>query len=94
MADVEKALAHPRVLRPFNMPDDLPGDGVLQLKAAGTDFTVVNLMSKTAVVEQEPLFGRWLTEPQHVTPLWRAWQSIDRRGAVIVDLHGSSVNEK
>lgn len=94
MADVEKVLAHPRVLRPFNMPDGLPGSGVLQLHVSGMDFTVVNLMSRTAVVEPEPLFGRWLTGRQHLTSPWQAWQSIDRSGAVIVDFHGLSINEK
>lgn len=93
-AEVEKVLAHPKVLRPFNMPDGLPGHGVLQLSLSGMDFTVVNLMSRTAVVESEPLFGRWLTERQHVASLWPAWQSIDRSGAVIVDFHGLSINEK
>jgi 2',3'-cyclic-nucleotide 2'-phosphodiesterase len=94
MAEVEKALAHPRVLRPYNMPDDVPGRGVLQLSVSGADFTVVNLMSKTAVAEPDPLFCRWLTEPRHVEPVWPAWQSIDRSGAVIVDFHGLSINEK
>ncbi|WP_165839732.1 YmdB family metallophosphoesterase [Mycobacterium montefiorense] len=94
MAEVDKVLAHPKVLRPFNMPDGVPGSGVLQLSVSGTDFTVINLMSRTAVVEPDPLFGRWLTERQHVAPPWPAWQSIDRRGAVIVDFHGLSINEK
>ena len=72
-------VAHPKVLRPFNMPAGVPGSGVLQLSVSGSDFTVVNLMSKSAVAEPTPLFFRWLTEPQHVTPVWPAWQSIDQQ---------------
>jgi 2',3'-cyclic-nucleotide 2'-phosphodiesterase len=94
IAEVEKVLAHPKVLRPFNMPAGVPGSGVLQLSVSGSDFTVVNLMSKSAVAEPTPLFFRWLTEPQHVAPVWPAWQSIDRSGAVIVDFHGLSIFEK
>ena len=94
MPEVEKVLAHPNVLRPYNMPDGVPGRGVLQCSIGGEDFTVVNLMSKTAVVETTPLFGRWLTEPQRVESVWPVWQSIECSGAVIVDFHGLSINEK
>lgn len=94
MDAVEEVLADPRVLRPVNMPDGVPGRGSLTVKVNGDDVTIVNLMSPSAVVEPTPLFQRWLSEPLRVAPVWPAWQDVPKSGAVIVDYHGLVVSEK
>ena len=73
-------LAHPRVLRPSNVPAALPGHGSVTLEIAGEAATVVNLAMPDAIAA--------------ATPLWPAWQAIDRRGTVVVDLHGMEPQAK
>jgi metallophosphoesterase (TIGR00282 family) len=94
VAEVERVLAHPRVLRPVNMPTGVPGKGTIALSVRGQTITVVNVMSASAVVEAQPMFQRWLDHPGRVDPLWPAWQSVDRQGATIVDFHGLVISEK
>ncbi|MCQ8192637.1 YmdB family metallophosphoesterase [Streptomyces rugosispiralis] len=94
MTTVESALAHPRVVRPANMPDGLPGRGSVTIDVHGEKLTVLNLMSRSAVVEPNPLFQRWLASPDGVQPLWPAWRAADKAGAVLVDLHGLVISEK
>ncbi len=72
--DAAAVLAHPRVLRPANVSPDLPGHGSVTVDVAGEPVTVVNLAMRDAIAA--------------ATPLWSAWQTIDRRGTVVVDLHG------
>lgn len=72
-ADAATVLAHPRVLRPANAPDDLPGHGSVTLEVAGETVTVVNLTAPDALTA--------------ATPLWSTWQALDRPGTVIVDFH-------
>jgi len=67
-------LAHPRVLRPANVPADLPGHGSVTLEVGDENVTVVNLAMTDALAA--------------ATPLWPVWLSIDRRGTVVIDLHG------
>ncbi|GAB2832512.1 2',3'-cyclic-nucleotide 2'-phosphodiesterase [Actinoallomurus bryophytorum] len=94
MAEVERTLAHPRVLRPANMPPGIPGHGAVRVEMAGQQVTVINLMSTSAVVEAAPRFQRWLDRPLGVQPLWPSWTAAPRTGTVIVDLHGLVVSEK
>jgi 2',3'-cyclic-nucleotide 2'-phosphodiesterase len=94
MAAVEAALAHPKVIRPANMPEGVPGRGWITIEVHGEALTVLNLMSPSAVVEPEPLFQRWLTASEGVQPLWPAWRDAPKSGAVLVDLHGLVVSEK
>jgi calcineurin-like phosphoesterase len=73
--------AHPRVLRPLNLPDDVMGKGMLTLEAGGETATVVNLGSRTAVMPR-------------ALPLYESFLAADPEGTVIVDLHGDSAWEK
>ena len=74
-SDAAEVLAHPRVLRPLNVPTDRPGHGTATFDVAGQTVTVVNLIMADALAD--------------ATPLWPAWESAERVGAVIIDLHGS-----
>ena len=71
--DAATVLAHPRVLRPANVPADWPGHGSVTVDIAGETVTVVNLAHTDAIAG--------------ATPLWPAWRATERRGTVIVDLH-------
>ena len=73
-----RVLAHPRVLRPYNLPADTIGHGLVTVEAAGQPVTVINVCDVPAIAT--------------ATPLWDAWlaTAADRRGAVIVDFHGQS----
>ncbi len=73
-ADAAEVLTHPRVLRPLNVGPDRPGHGAVTVDVGKQRVTVVNLIMADAFAD--------------TTPLWSAWQSVDRDGAVIVDLHG------
>jgi 2',3'-cyclic-nucleotide 2'-phosphodiesterase len=79
--EAEAVHDHPRVLRPLNLSDDLPGKGMLTLDAGDETVTVVNLGSRTAVMPK-------------ATSLYESFASADPEGAVIVDLHGDSAWEK
>jgi calcineurin-like phosphoesterase len=79
--EAEAVHANPRVLRPLNLPDDLPGKGMLTLEAGGEAVTVVNLGSRTAVMPR-------------ALPLYESFASAAPEGAVIVDLHSDSAWEK
>ena len=70
----------PRVLRPLNVPPDWPGHGSVTLEVAGEPATVVNLASTDAIAA--------------ATPLWPAWQAVDRRGTIVVDLHAMAALPK
>lgn len=94
MSAVEAALSHPRVLRPANMPDGVPGKGSTTIEVHGEALTVVNLMSRSAVVEPKPLFQRWLSAAEGVQPLWPAWCDTPKTGVVLVDFHGLVISEK
>lgn len=79
-SDAVTVLADPRVLRPANVPADLPGHGVVSLDIAGEPVTVVNLALPDAIA--------------NATGLWAAWQATDRRGTVLIDLHGMEPQAK
>jgi 2',3'-cyclic-nucleotide 2'-phosphodiesterase len=80
-ADAADLLAMPRVLRPANVPPDLPGHGAVTITTTtGETLTVVNLVTADA-------FRRAL-------PVWPAWEAAPRDGTVVVDLHGSMPVDK
>jgi len=79
--DAATVHSHPRVLRPANVPDTMPGKGALTLDVAGEPVTIVNLAGERGVIRE-------------AQPVWPAWQSIERQGTVIVDFHGDSAWEK
>lgn len=84
--EVSTTLAHPRVLRPANMPEGVAGRGILTLDAAGVPITVINLIGQDAM--------GWQTKLPTPLPLYPAWLAAEKAGAVIVDLHSGDVNLK
>ena len=78
--EAASVLANPRVLRPANVPTDQPGHGSVTLEVGGETVTVVNLAMTDAIAA--------------ATPLWPAWQAIDRCGTVLIDLHGMEPQAK
>lgn len=87
--DKEEVLAHPGVLRPYNVPEDALGKGILHMKTAGGPMTIVNLISETA-----KLPGKLAPDPS--SP-YEAWHSLRDEGlphAILVDFHGDSPWEK
>ena len=79
--EAEAVHAHPRVLRPLNLPHDAVGKGMLTLEAGAETVTVLNLGSRTAVMPE-------------ALPLYESFTAADPEGTVIVDLHGDSAWEK
>jgi metallophosphoesterase (TIGR00282 family) len=73
--------AHPRVLRPLNLPEGVIGKGTLTVEVGAEAVTVVNLGSRTAVMPK-------------ALHLYEAFTEADPEGTVIVDLHGDSAWEK
>lgn len=88
--EAREALSHPRVLRPHNVPGDVPGKGVLTMEVAGDAVTVVNLLSETAGLPDK-------LAPDPLSP-WGAWEELlanrEETGAILVDFHGDSPWEK
>jgi metallophosphoesterase (TIGR00282 family) len=85
--DSVRALAHPRVLRPFNLAEGVPGRGVIHVTVAGEQVTVLNLADQAAMHSVRATAGRFL-------PPFPSWCAAPRRGTVIVDYHGESVIQK
>ncbi|GHF19969.1 YmdB family metallophosphoesterase [Streptomyces morookaense] len=77
----------PRVLRPANVEAGVPGRGVITVEAAGATVTVVNLADACAMHSARGVADKFY-------PAYRAWQSAEKIGAVIVDYHGDHVLEK
>lgn len=97
--EAEAVLSLPRVLRPHNMPEGLPGTGALTLDVGGGHVTILNLMGSSAVPEPEPVYRRWLAtgasgETAKVSPVYGGWLSAEKADTVIVDFHGLSISEK
>ncbi len=78
--EAEAVHRHPRVLRPHNVPDELPGNGLMAIDIGAETVTVVNLCDRVA-------------EPRAL-PVYAAWLAAERRGTVVVDFHGDSAWEK
>lgn len=85
--EAEEILRHPRVLRPHNVPEDIPGKGIAYFQAGGETATVLNLADADALRFTDAVGGKTL-------PLWTSWLAADRRGATIVDLHAEHVINK
>jgi metallophosphoesterase (TIGR00282 family) len=85
--DSMEALAHPCVLRPYNLADGVPGKGVIHLEAAGGPVTILNLADRGSMHSARAASGRF-------RPAYPAWATAPRHGTVIVDYHGDSVIEK
>lgn len=87
--ETRAVLAHPRVVRPFNVDSTL-GQGHLTVRRGEEHLTVVNMLSPTAALPDMNA-----PAPQ---PIWRAWcdylTNHDLPGLVLVDLHGESLWEK
>jgi 2',3'-cyclic-nucleotide 2'-phosphodiesterase len=80
-------LAHPRVLRPLNVPDDTPGRGWLTIDSDAGALTVVNLGDHDAIVGTPGA-------PERMTSALEAFARVSRRGATIVDVHAEHVFTK
>lgn len=78
--EAEHVLAHPRVLRPHNLPPGRPGKGSLTLEIAGEPVTVLNLADALAIPNALPPYPSWL--------------DTEAEGTVIVDFHGASSLDK
>ncbi len=79
--EAEAVHRHPRVLRPYNVPVEAPGKGLVSLEVGGEPVTVLNLASERGMIDE-------------ALPVHAAWRSAARRGTVIVDFHGDSAWEK
>jgi len=80
-------LAHPRVLRPLNVPDGTAGRGWLTVECEAGVLTVVNLGDADAIVGTAGA-------PDDVTPALEAFEHIHQRGVTIVDIHAEHVVSK
>jgi 2',3'-cyclic-nucleotide 2'-phosphodiesterase len=85
--EAEEVLAHPRVLRPHNLAEGVPGTGLVSLDVAGETVTVLNLADAGALARTPAAAGK-------VLPSYACWAAADRRGTVLVDFHGEHVIEK
>ncbi|KAA2252850.1 YmdB family metallophosphoesterase [Solihabitans fulvus] len=81
------ALDNPRVLRPLNLADGVPGRGVLTVDVDDEQVTVVNLADECAMKSVKATKGKWL-------PAYASWAAVDAPGTVFVDYHGDHVMEK
>jgi metallophosphoesterase (TIGR00282 family) len=86
VASVE-SLKNPRVLRPCNFAEGVPGRGVLTLEVASAPVTVLNLVDFCAIKSVKAVAGSFI-------PAYTGWLQAGRRGTVIVDYHGDHVLEK
>jgi len=78
--------AEPRLLRPANYPDRLPGKGTVILSVAGTPVGVVNLLGR---VFMDPIDSPFEAADREVTALRAAGAKV-----VLVDLHAEATAEK
>lgn len=78
--DADEVLAHPQVVRPFNVPPHLSGKGMVSIPVGDESLTVVNVADHLAIPD--------------VTPAWPAVLDLDLQGTVIVDFHGGDVMHK
>jgi 2',3'-cyclic-nucleotide 2'-phosphodiesterase len=76
-------LEHPQVIRPANVPADMPGRGSITVDSADGPVTVLNLVDPRAM----HIEGK-------VRPPYESWLEADRVGTVVVDFHGDHVFEK
>jgi 2',3'-cyclic-nucleotide 2'-phosphodiesterase len=75
--EVEAVHLFSQVLRPLNMPLGTIGHGTTTVEVAGELVTIGNLASERGMIEK-------------ALPVYPAWQTVERRGAVIVDFHSDA----
>jgi calcineurin-like phosphoesterase len=85
--DSVEALRHPRVIRPLNLMDGVPGKGSVIVETDEGPITVVNLADACAMNSVKVAAGKFL-------PAYAGWVEAEKRGTVIVDYHGDHVLEK
>ncbi|HWV24738.1 MAG TPA: YmdB family metallophosphoesterase [Thermomicrobiales bacterium] len=78
--DADRVLAHPRVIRPFNVPGHLAGTGIVTIPVGDEALTVVNIADAAAIPA--------------VTPAYPSMLDLDFQGTVIVDFHGGEAMDK
>ncbi|HVA37111.1 MAG TPA: YmdB family metallophosphoesterase [Candidatus Dormibacteraeota bacterium] len=83
--DADRVLRRPRVLRPMNLLEDLPGTGIERLVRAGRRVAVVNLIGRSAAHPH-------ITARDPVEAF--ASLSFEDDELVIVDFHAEMVTEK
>lgn len=82
-----RSLAHPKVLRPFNVAPEVPGHGCVTVEVAGEPVTVLNLADGCAMKSVRATKDK-------VRPAYTGWTDAERVGTVLVDYHGDHVLEK
>ena len=86
-AEATRVLDLPRVLRPLNLADGVPGRGTITIDVDGESLTVLVLADQTALA-LAPSVAPFRQRP------WEAWAGAERAGTVIVDYHAQSDMEK
>ena len=78
----------PRLLRPLNMPDGTPGQGVVQVSnPGGQSLTVLHSMTNLFMPETEPMFPHLKTALSGI----KLKRDSD---AIVLDIHGEATSEK
>ena len=78
----------PRLLRPLNMPEATPGDGVVtRTNDAGKRLTVVNVMTNLFMVANEPVFAAL----DGALVRHKLGRDAD---FILIDVHGEATSEK
>lgn len=85
--DAGRVLRHPRVLRPLNLGNGVPGKGLLSFEAGGEQVTVMVLADAAALALAKAVYHAAI-------PPYESWLSAKLSGTVIVDFHAQSVMEK
>lgn len=85
--EADKALDHPRVLRPQNIGADAPGKGSLAVPVSGQTVTVLNLIDACALRSAGGVAGP-ARNP------YACWLEADKSETVLVDFHGEHVIDK
>ena len=85
---IDYIASEPRLLRPLNMAEGAPGNGIVQVKnAAGKRFVAVNLMTNLFMAENDPVFAA-LNDALVRNKLGRDADFI------LIDVHGEATSEK
>ena len=85
---IDYIASEPRLLRPLNMAEGAPGNGIVQVKnAAGKRFVAVNLMTNLFMAANDPVF------PALNDALVRNKLGRDA-DFILIDVHGEATSEK
>jgi metallophosphoesterase (TIGR00282 family) len=85
--DSVDALDNPRVIRPLNLAEDVPGKGSIMVNTEQGMVTVINLADACTMKSVKAAAGKFL-------PAYASWVAAEKSGTVIVDYHGDHVLEK